>query len=274
MKRKKSRISVKISLYIVIMQVLAMLCLFLFISFSITENLTRTATDTMQTISTDRAKMIDDYIRSSEEFLTAYSRAGEIAALLSDPDDKETVMAAQKFTETFSADREFLEGIYVCDWNTHVLAHTTPSVPGLIMRRDDALKALQNSVLSSNGVYNAGIIISPASQKQVISMYRACYDQAGHPIGLVGGAIFTAGIFEELSELPMNGLENSKFYLVNVQTGEYIHNDIEDKVGTIAEEDFVLNIISILNENPSDESGYIEYEFEGREIPIFLLSHG
>lgn len=265
MNKKKSRISVKVSLYIAIMQIIAMLCLFSFISFSVSQNMKETAIDTMQTISADRARLIEDYIRSSEEFLTAYSRAGEINALLSDPGDKEALAAAQKYTETFSADKEDLEGIYVSEWNTHVVAHTNPSVPGLIMRKDDSLRSLQDSLLSSDGVYNTGIIMSPASKKQVISMYRACYDQDGHPIGLVGGAIFTAGMFEELNELPMNGLENSRFYLVNLRTGEYIFNGIEEKVATIAEEDYVLDIIKLLNENPGVESGYVEYEFEGRE---------
>ena len=258
MKQKKSKISVKVSLYIAVIQIAVMLCLFLFISLSVSENMKQTAINTMQTISTDRARLIEDYIRSSEEFLTAYSRAGEIANLLNAPDDKKAIDEAQKFTETFSADKEFLEGIYVCEWNTHVMAHTNPSVPGLIMRKDDSLKTLQDSLLSSDGVYNAGIIISPASQKQVISMYRACYDQAGKPIGFVGGAIFTAGMFGEINELPMNGLENSNFYLVNISTGEYIYNKIEEKVATVAEEDYVLDIINELKKDPGRQSGYIE----------------
>lgn len=265
MKQKKSKISVKVSLYIAVIQIAVMLCLFLFISLSVSENMKQTAINTMQTISTDRARLIEDYIRSSEEFLTAYSRAGEIANLLNAPEDKKAIAEAQKFTETFSADKEFIEGIYVCEWNTHVMAHTNPSVPGLIMRKDDSLKTLQDSLLSSDGVYNAGIIISPASQKQVISMYRACYDQAGKPIGFVGGAIFTAGMFGEINELPMNGLENSNFYLVNISTGEYIYNKIEEKVATVAEEDYVLDIINELKEDPGRQSGYIEYESEGRE---------
>ena len=265
MKQKKSKISVKVSLYIAVIQIAVMLCLFLFISLSVSENMKQTAINTMQTISTDRARLIEDYIRSSEEFLTAYSRAGEIANLLNAPDDKKAIDEAQKFTETFSADKEFLEGIYVCEWNTHVMAHTNPSVPGLIMRKDDSLKTLQDSLLSSDGVYNAGIIISPASQKQVISMYRACYDQAGKPIGFVGGAIFTAGMFGEINELPMNGLENSNFYLVNISTGEYIYNKIEEKVATVAEEDYVLDIINELKKDPGRQSGYIEYESKGRE---------
>lgn len=265
MRQKKSRISVKISLYIAITQIIAMICLFAFISYSVSENMKQAAIDNMQTISADRARLIEDYVRSSEEFLTAYSRAGEIADLLSDPDDEKAVAAAQKFTETFSADKEFLEGIYVSEWNTHVLAHTNPSVPGMVTRKDEALKALQDALLSSDGVYNAGIIISPATQKQVISIYRACYDQDGQPSGLVGGAIFTSGLFGELTELPMNGLENSRFYLVNIQTGEYIFNDTEEKVATVAEEGYIQDIVSTLKENPGVETGYTEYSFENRE---------
>lgn len=265
MKQRKSRISVKISFYIAVMQVIAMLCLFLFISISVSANMKRTAIDTMQTISADRARIIEDYILSSEEFLTAYSRAGEISALLSDPDNKKSVDAAQQYTETFSADKKFLEGIYTCDWNTHVLTHTNPSVPGMIMRKDDALDALRTAVLDADGVYNAGIIISPASKQQVISMYRACYDQFGQPAGIVGGAILTTGLFGELNDLPENGLENSKFYLVNIRTGEYIFNDTKEKIATIAEEKHILDIMNLLTENPGLESGYVEYEFENSE---------
>lgn len=259
MNKKKSQVSVKIALYIAIMQVITMLCLFMFINYSTTKNMKNAAIDTLQTISADKARLIEDYVRSSEEFLTAYSRAGEITALLSNPNDQKAVAAAQKYTETFSADKDYLEGIYASDWNTLVLAHTNPAVPGITTRKDDALKALQNSMLNSDGVYNAGIIISPASKQQIISMYRACYDNAGKPIGLVGGGIFTKGIFQEISELPKNGLENSRFYLVNVVTGEYIYNDITEKVATVAEEDYILDIINRIKNAPGQKEGYIEY---------------
>lgn len=262
---KKSRISVKVSLYIAIMQTIVMLCIFSFISYSVSKNMKETTIDNMQTISNNRGKIIADYIRSSEEFLTAYSRAGEIMALLSNPSDKTTVELAQKYTETFSADKEHLDGIYVCEWNSHVLVHTNPSVPGLIMRTGDSLTALQNSILSVDGVYNTGIIMSPASQKQVISMYRVCYNSEGTPIGFVGGAIFTEGLFQELNELPKNGLENSKFYLVNINTGEYIYHAEKEKVATSAEEDYILEILNQLKSNPSIENGYTEYKIENKE---------
>lgn len=264
MNKKQSRISVKVSLYIAAMQIVVMLCLYFLLSFAVSGNIKETAIDNMQTIATDRSAIIEDYVRASEEFLTAYCRAGEISALLADPDDADAVAAAQKYTETFSADKEYLEAIYVSEWDTHVLAHTNPAVPGMVTRTGDPLKALQDAMLSADGVYNTGIIISPASKQQIISMYRACYDSAGNPIGLVGGGIFTTGMFSEINSLPKNGLENSKFYLVNLETGEYIYNDINEKTATVAEEDYILDIIDRLKKNPGEVDGYVEYNIDGK----------
>lgn len=259
MDKKKSRISVKASFYIAIIQVVVMVCLFLFISFSVSSNMKETTIANMQTISTDRAKIIEDYICSSEEFLTAYSRAGEVADLLAEPDNMETVAAAQKYTETFSADKEYLEGIYVCDWNSKVLVHTNPSVPGMVMRKDDSLKQLQDSLLDSDGVYNTGIIMSPASKQQVIAMYRVCYGSDGKPAGFVGGAVLTTGLFEEINKLPKTGLESSKFYLINVKTGEYIFNNDKEKIAAVAEEGYIQDILKELKDSGSGKSGYIGY---------------
>lgn len=271
MNKKSSKISIKVSLYIAVMQIIVMLCLYFLLSFSVSGNIKKTAINNMQTIAADRSKIIEDYVRSSEEFLTAYGRAGEITALLAAPEDSSAVAAAQKYTETFSADKEYLEGIYAAEWNTHVLVHTNPAVPGMIMRKDDPLRALQDSMLSVDGVYNTGIVISPASQQQVISMYRACYDASGAPIGLVGGAIFTTGMFEEINSLPNNGLENSNFYLVNLKTGEYIYNNDKEKITTVAEEDYILDIISRLKNNPNEVDGYIEYEIGN--VPYLSAYH-
>ena len=46
---------------------------------------------------------------------------------------------------------------------------------------------------AGNGVYNTGIIISPATRKQIVSMYKAVYDDDNNPIGLVGLGVYTNG---------------------------------------------------------------------------------
>ena len=146
-----------------------------------------------------------------------------------------------------------------------MLVHTNPSVPGLIMRKDDGLTSLQESLLGVDGVYNTGIITSPASGEQVIAMYRACYDDSGQPLGLVGGAIFTTGLFDEINALPKNGLEKSRFSLINVNTGEYIYNEDKEKIATVAEEDYVTGLLEKMKSGDAGEKGYIEYEINGEK---------
>ncbi len=136
---------------------------------------------------------------------------------------------AQEYTEVFSADIANLEGLYISEWNTHVLAHTNAAVVGIITREGDPLVALQESMLATDGVYNTGNIISPASGQQIVSMYKAVLDENGNPIGLVGGGIFTEGLINMLDGLEIKGLEHTGYYMVNVADGKYIFTAEEEK---------------------------------------------
>ena len=90
----------------------------------VTKNIQENTIDSMQTIVEDRSKLIENYVHETESYLTAYSRAGEIKQLLLNPADEDAVVSAQKYTEVYSSDIEHLEGIYVSEWDAHVLAHT------------------------------------------------------------------------------------------------------------------------------------------------------
>ena len=64
--------------------------------------------------------------------------------LLRDPQNPDAFAKAQSFTEQFSADRESLDGIYIGEWNTHVLAHTNLAVVGITTREGEKLTEIQN----------------------------------------------------------------------------------------------------------------------------------
>ncbi|MCH5206963.1 MAG: methyl-accepting chemotaxis protein [Oscillospiraceae bacterium] len=257
MKYRVCRVGLKISVLIVALQILIFSVMFLLVNNFVGNDATETAVNIMTTAALDRAAIIENYITSVEAELTAYSRAGEITALLSDPENPEAVADAQKYTEKFSADISHLEGIYASEWNTHVLAHTNPNVVGITTRTGAPLEQLQTLLTHSDGVYNAGIIISPASGKQIVSMYRGVFDEEGNPIGLVGGGIFTTGLLETLNSLPLSNLEQAQYCLVNANTGEFIFHDDPEMIGTVAEEEFVKEIIG--NVNAGEKSGYIHY---------------
>ncbi|MBQ3028149.1 MAG: cache domain-containing protein, partial [Lachnospiraceae bacterium] len=210
MGKRKIKVSWLITALLLVIQTVALVAVYLFVNGALTSNIRENTLANMRTIVEERSLLIENYVRETERYLTAYSRAGEINELLKNPTDPEAVAAAQKFTETYSADMENLEGIYASEWNTHVLAHTSAGVVGITTRTGDGLKALQESMLAADGVYNTGFIFSPATGKQIVSMYRACYDENGNPIGLVGGGIFISGLKEELDSLPVADLTQAK----------------------------------------------------------------
>lgn len=196
MKRVKFGLSTKITACILTVQIIVMAAMVLFIGNAITNDTRRSTTNSMETVVEERSRIIENYVQEVEQTLTAYSRAGEILAVLKNPTDEAAVTAAQAYTEKFSADVSNLEGFYVSEWNTHVLAHTNAAVVGITTREGEALKALQDALLAADGVYNTGIIISPASGQQIVSIYRAVFDENGSPIGLVGGACGSACGFQ------------------------------------------------------------------------------
>ena len=207
MKKMKFGLSTKIIACILTVQIVVMGVLVLFIGNAITNNTKQSTTNNMETVVEERSRIIDNYVQEMEQTLTAYSRAGEILDVLKNPTDEAAVAAAQAYTEKFSADVSNLEGLYVSEWNTHVLAHTNAAVVGITTREGDPLKALQDALLAADGVYNTGIIISPASGQQIVSLYRAVFDESGNPVGLVGGGVFTTGLIQLLDSLTMQGID-------------------------------------------------------------------
>ena len=266
MSREKTRGSLarKIIEAILIMQIVVMTCLSIMVVYGITQNVRTTATDNLQTIVQERSQIVENYVQESEVILSAYSKAGEILNVLKNPENKSAVDAAQKYTESFSEDINNLEGLYISEWNTHVLAHTNAGVVGITTREGDSLKALQDILIATDGVYNTGIIISPASGEQIVSMYRAIYDESGNTAGLVGGGIYTEGLVNKLDSLGMNGMEHATYCMINVKDHKYIFHNQAEMVATETEEEYLLQLCEKYKDTAISAGGYVEHKENGK----------
>ncbi len=231
---------------VLIIQLIVMLGLSLFITKTISSKTRENAVEHMGAITDERAGIIENYIENAEKTLRNFSKASQVRELLEygktvdyhtvvdkelkvdnpDPEAVRLQQAAQAYTEEFGKDIDNLEGVWIGTWETLVLTQTNPEVVGITTRKDaDKLKQLQDAMINGDdGLYDAGIIISPASGKQCISMYIAVYDDNNKPIGLVGLGIFSSGLVETLDQIPVRGLENSTYSMVNVSDHKYIFN--------------------------------------------------
>lgn len=264
---------------ILIIQLIVMLVLFILIVMTISKTTRQNSIEHMGTIADERAHIIDNYVDNAEKTLMAYSKAGQIKDVLEHPTDEKALAAAQKYTEDFSADVDNLEGIYVSEWNTHVLAHTNAETRGLITRKDpDKLKELQDAMLAEgSGVYDTGIIISPASQQQIVSMYKAVYNDNGDPIGLVGLGIYTDALVQTLDNMPIRGFDESFYSMVNVKDGNYIFNIDKNKIGQPAVFGELIALCNKYRNSSKDDTGSFEYANNGEDYVSaysYMSEHG
>lgn len=275
---KISKIGLKVTLAVLVVQVAVFLILFFFVNNSLSKAMNESARSNFKAAAIDRSEIIENYIKSSEDTLTAYLKADQIYDLLSDQDNPECITAAQKYTENFSKDLSNLEGIYASNWGTKMLTHTNAGVVGKVTRPDeDKRKQLHDAITATDGVYNTGILISPASGEQIVSMYKAVKNDDGEYIGLGGIGIFTSGLIDTLNGLSLDGLPSVQYYLVNANTGEYIFHPDTEKIATVAEEKFVNDIIAEVKDTTENTCNYTQYKEGGKKyIAAYnsIASHG
>ncbi len=242
---KNLKMSTVITAMISVVSAVCILLLFLTASRSMMVTMRGTAVNHMQTSLEAKAAIIDEYVDNAEKLLIAYSKAPVVAELLKDPENAAAVKAAQAYTESFYAGLDGWEGIYIAEWNTHVLTHSNPAVVGITTREGEPLKQLQDAMTAAGDIYNTGIIISPASQKLALSLYCPVYDTDGKTIlGYVGGAQFADSLKELLDGLSVDGMENARDYMINTVTGVHIFDEDETLMAMPIENEMLQSVIA------------------------------
>ncbi len=259
---KNLKMSTVITTIVAVVAAACMLMLYLTASRSMMVSMRDTAVDNMQTSLEARTAIIEEYVDKAEKLLIAYSKAPVVAELLRAPQDARAVKAAQGYTEDFYAGLEGWEGIYIAEWNTHVLTHSNPAVVGITTREGEPLKQLQDAMTAAGDIYNTGIIISPASQQLALSLYCPVYDTDGRTIlGYVGGAQFAESLKELLDGLSVKGMEDARDYMINTAAGVHIFDEDQERMAMPIEDTMLRDVISAVSGGGSS-GGSMEYTSE------------
>lgn len=229
----------------------------------------------MESVLAAQTSLIEEYVTRQEELLIAYSRTPAIRELLKDVNNAKQLNYVQDYTENYYEGLDNWEGIYIGEWNTHCIVHSNKNVVGVTLREGESLKALQDAMTSRNGLYNAGIIVSPASGELVLSMYCPVFDTDGKTIlGYVGGGPFVENLENILGKLRTQQ-DTAGYYMINVQTGMYIFADDETVIATEIEDKMLLNIIEQIKAGKAN--GEVKYAGEdGNQVAYFqsIDEHG
>lgn len=256
---KNWKLSRKITLGITLIVIVCMSLLYVMANQTMNSMMRQSERNQMESNLIAQTSLIEEYVKHQEDLLTAFSKAPVVRELLKDADDSAKQKAAQAYTENYYAGLDNWEGIYIGEWNTHCIAHSNPDVVGITTREGDGLKTLQDAMTSRNGLYDAGIIVSPASGLLTLSMYCPVFDTDGTTIlGYVGGGPYAEGLEELLQELKSEE-DTAGYYMINVETGMYIFADDESLMATEIQDEMLLSVIDSIKNNPEETTGSLAY---------------
>lgn len=256
---KNFKLSTTITVTISVVVAVCMLGLFLFANNSMTTVMKNNSMDNMKTSLESRQKVIEDYVNNAEDQLVSYSKGIEMVKLLENPTDSEIQKKAQKYTEDYYKELSGWEGIYAGEPNTHVIVHNNPKIVGMTTRKGEALKQLQDAMKESDRLYNAGIIVSPASKKLTLSMYCPVY-KGDEMIGYVGGGPFGEQLQKSLDALKVEGLDNASFTMINTKTNTYIFSKDSKKIAKEIKDPMLLNISESAKKGAGNQVHEIDYK--------------
>lgn len=221
-------------------------------------NITNQMTDAVES----RAAIINDYVASAEEYMTAFALGSEVEDLLENPTDPQLLSKAQQYTEDFAGVKGIFEGLYIATPSTYVLTHTSPSAVGMTTRSGDSLEEFQETILAQPQLTNLGIMKSPGTGSMILSMYYPIFD-GKNCIGYVGAGVFASRLMDALLDLNIEGLPNSEYVFLNVDTGLYLYHKNESLLNTRTTDKGYLEILRRIQADSSSQAATYTYVDDG-----------
>nr|WP_300566682.1 hypothetical protein [uncultured Acetatifactor sp.] len=171
------KLATRIGIITTVITLAGMLLLWRTVSDRVSEIVKNDITNQMTDAVESRAAIINDYVASAEEYMTAFALGKEVHDLLMDPEDQELLASVRKYTEDFAAVKGIFEGLYIATPETYVLTHTSQQAIGITTRSGESLELFRNTILAQEQLTNSGIMKSPGTGSMILSMYYPIFEE-------------------------------------------------------------------------------------------------
>lgn len=260
---KNMKLATKISVIVIFILTLGLAVLWTSMNRNVSKMMEQQILDNMNEAAETRSEITEQYVQSAEAYLRGYAQSLELKDILQNPQDDTKVARAQTYTASYGSVNENLENVYVADYGSTVLASFVEGPIGKTLREGDALKQLQDKVFGSNEIWNTGVMASPSTGKQVVSMYYPIFD-GDQPLGYVGAAIYAEELKNTLDQLQGEAGGGKNYMLLDCAAGTYIFCPDEEKTGAVIEEEPVLQMME-LAKGENSNSEFYHYMENGEE---------
>lgn len=276
---KSMKMRVKLSFGMALVAFVCLVCLFVVSKLGIESIAKKLIETNMKNSLTGRLELIEEFVEHEEDQIRAHTYSEEVRALLNAASEKPSIeeikstdewKKCQAYIERVYKDMDRWEGLYVAKWNTHIISHSNPGSVGITTRKDEGpLKELHDGMLNGDrGLWDTGIISSPASGQLVLSMYCAVYDTDGKTIlGYVGGGPFAERLQEKLTAASEDE-EGVEYYLLNASNNKYIYAGNEEFIAQDIEDGLLVEALKRAKTTTGVISDTFEYKNERGEKSI------
>lgn len=255
----KRKLATRIGIITTAITLAGMLLLWLIVSSRVASIVKSDIENQMTDAVESRASIINDYVASAEEYVTAFALGREVHDLLADPENPKLLNRSQKYTEDFAAVKGIFEGLYIATPDTHVLTHTSLDAVGMTTRTGESLAQFQETILARQQLTNLGIMKSPGTGSMILSMYCPIFE-GQECIGYVGAGVYADRLMDVLLDLDIKGLPNSEYVFLNVENGVYLYHQDKELLNTETEDSGYLEIIRRIQEDKDSENSTYSYE--------------
>lgn len=254
---KNLKLATKISVIVICILTIGLVVLWKSMDGSVSSMMGKQILENMNEAAEARSEIAQQYVEAAEAYLLGYGQSVVLKEALLNPQDAEAVARAQEYTKNYGAVNGNLENIYLANYESTVLVSFVEGPIGKTLREGDSLKQLQDQVFGSKAICNTGVMASPSTGKQVVSMYYPIFD-GDKPLGYVGAAIYAEELKNTLDHLQEDGKKNKDYMLLDATTNTYIFCPDEEKMGAAIEEENLLENIEFVK---NSETGSIFYEY-------------
>lgn len=255
------KLASRISIITTVITFTGLLLLWFIVSSRVASMVENNITNQMIDAVESRASIINDYVASAEEYMTAFALGSEVRDLLATPEDPVLLEKGQQYTEDFAAVKGIFEGLYIGTPSTYVLTHTSQSAIGMTTRSGESLEVFSNTILARPQLTNLGIMKSPGSGSIIISMYYPIFN-GQTCMGFVGAGVYASRLMDVLLGLDIEGLPNSEYIFLNVASGTYLYHQDEALLNTETTDSGYLEILNRIRNEGSTQAGTYSYRDE------------
>lgn len=269
---ENKKLATRIGVITTAITLIGMMLLWLVVSTNAASVVKNDITNQMTDAVESRAAIINEYVLSAEEYMTAFALSSEVRELLLNPNDPERLARAQKYTEDFASVKGVFEGLYIATPATHVLTHTSQGAIGITTRSGDSLKTFQDTILARRELTNLGIMKSPGTGSMILSMYYPIFE-GQRCIGYVGAGVYADHLMDSLLTLDLKGLPNSEYVFLNVDTGVYLYHEDDALLNTQTTDTGYQEIIRRIQADDKTQANTYSYRDENGVRQLVVYKH-